>query len=121
MCIQYNSMINQKHYIFEFPTKPHESCKLYDTKTNETLYVSKESVNEELQNANIVHINYVSYETIRNMILQDQIEWFVINPLHEYSVDNPENKLIAFISKDVMIYLAKVQHNPRTDQISLPI
>ena len=77
---------------------------------------------------NGLRVSFISYEEITQMLNQNQIERYIIEPLLQPwagkvgSLDNePTNRILTMFAKNGMTYLVKAKYDPVNNSINQPI
>ena len=73
-----------------------------------------------LHNNNTSRINFTSFQEISQMLVANQIERYVIDPLLQ-PFTNPPNKVLTMYGKNGVTYLVKARYDQNSNQIMPPL
>ena len=77
----------------------------------------------ELPQFIIIHglkVNFISFPDIGDMLSQNKIERYIIDPSLQYLIEN-SNTIFTFFGKNGITYLVKGRYDPQTNQIFPPV
>ena len=89
------------------------------------LRTTNPTYNEIFANTNSIimnglRVNFISFEEISNMLIQNKIERYIIDPSLQYLTTNP-NVILTMFGRNGLTYLVKARYDQVSNQIFPPI
>jgi len=122
-----NLQVENTQQIIIPPTESNQEDELqkqsYETLLKQLYNLPNADALPEFLIINGLRISFISFEEITQMLNQNQIERFVIEPLLQPWAGNlgTTNRILTIFSKNGMTYLVKANYNPVNNSINQPI